>query len=162
MSLGGIAVAIGAMVDASIILVENAHKRLEAWSRLPDGERPPRREVIVRAMQEVGPSVFFALLVITVSFLPIFALTDTAGRLFRPLAWTVPYAMAFAAALSVTLTPALAALAIRGRIRSEERHPLGRWMTRAYAPLVRRVVRARWLVVAAAALLVAVTVPVFL
>ncbi|HEY8492707.1 MAG TPA: efflux RND transporter permease subunit, partial [Myxococcota bacterium] len=162
MSLGGIAVAIGAMVDASIILVENAHKRLEAWSRLPEGERPPRREVIVRAMQEVGPSVFFALLVITVSFLPIFALTDTAGRLFRPLAWTKTYAMGFAAALSVTLTPALAALAIRGRIRSEERHPLSRWMTRAYAPLVRRIVRARWLVVAAAALLVALTVPVFL
>ena len=162
MSLGGIAVAIGAMVDASIILVENAHKRLEAWSRLPDGERPPRREVIVRAMQEVGPSVFFALLVITVSFLPIFALTDTAGRLFRPLAYTKTYAMGFAAALSVTLTPALAALAIRGRIRSEEHHPLSRWMTRVYAPLVRRVVRARWLVVTAAALLVAATVPVFL
>lgn len=162
MSLGGIAVAIGAMVDASIILVENAHKRLEDWEHQPAAGRPPRREVIVRAMQEVGPSVFFALLVITVSFLPIFALTDTAGRLFKPLAFTKTYAMGFAAALSVTLTPALAALAIRGRIRREDENPLSRWMVHAYVPVVRFVVRRRGLVVAGAALLVAATVPVFL
>ncbi|MEB2346499.1 MAG: CusA/CzcA family heavy metal efflux RND transporter [Deltaproteobacteria bacterium] len=162
MSLGGIAVAIGAMVDASIILVENAHKRLEAWEHEPAASRPPRREVIVRAMQEVGPSVFFALLVITVSFLPIFALTDTAGRLFKPLAFTKTYAMGFAAALSVTLTPALAALAIRGRIRREDENPLSRAMVHAYVPVVRWVVRRRGLVVAGAALLVAATVPVFL
>jgi Cu(I)/Ag(I) efflux system membrane protein CusA/SilA len=162
MSLGGIAVAIGAMVDASIILIENAHKRLEVWEQLPADERPPRRDVIVHAMQEVGPSVFFALLVITVSFLPIFALTDTAGRLFKPLAYTKTYAMAFAAALSVTLTPALAALAIRGRIRHEDRNPASRWMVRAYVPVVRQVVRRRGLVVAGAGLLMAATVPVFL
>src|SRR5690606_5072571 len=129
---------------------------------LPAAARPPRREVIVRAMQEVGPSVFFALLVITVSFLPIFALTDTAGRLFEPLARTKTYAMAFAAALSVTLTPALAALAIRGRIRSEDAHPLSRAMVRAYAPVVRFVVRWRGLVVAGALALLAACVPAFL
>jgi len=162
MSLGGIAVAIGAMVDASIILIENAHKRLEGWEHRPAAERPPRREVIVGAMQEVGPSVFFALLVITVSFLPIFALTDTAGRLFKPLAFTKTYAMGFAAALSVTLTPALAALAVRGRIRSEEENPISRAMVHAYAPVVRRVVRRRGLVVLLALALVAATVPVFL
>jgi Cu(I)/Ag(I) efflux system membrane protein CusA/SilA len=162
MSLGGIAVAIGAMVDASIILIENAHKRLESWEQLPPGERPLRRDVIVSAMQEVGPSVFFALLVITVSFLPIFALTDTAGRLFKPLAYTKTYAMGFAAALSVTLTPALAALAIRGRIRSEDENPVSRAMVRAYAPVVRRVVRWRRWVVAGALALMAATVPVFL
>lgn len=143
MSLGGIAVAIGAMVDASIILVENAHKRLEDWQQLPAASRPPRRDVVLHAMQEVGPSLFFALLVITVSFGPIFALTDTAGRLFKPLAFTKTYAMGFAATLSVTLTPALAALAIRGRIRREDENPISRVMVRLYEPAVRWVVRRR-------------------
>ncbi len=96
MSLGGIAVAIGAMVDASIILVENVHKRLEDWEHA--GQPSPRRDVVVAAMQEVGPSVFFALLVITVSFLPIFTLHETSGRLFKPLAFTKTYAMGFARA----------------------------------------------------------------
>ena len=162
MSLGGIAVAIGAMVDASIILIENAHKRLEEWGHLPEAGRPPRRDVIVRAMQEVGPSIFFALLVITVSFLPIFALTDVASRLFQPLAYTKTYAMGFAAALSVTLTPALAALAIRGRIRSEDENPVSRVLVRAYAPVVRGVVRGRRWVVAGTLALMAATVPIFL
>lgn len=161
MSLGGIAVAIGAMVDASIILVENAHKRLEAWERLPADERPPRHEVVIHAMQEVGPSIFFALLVITVSFVPIFALTDTAGRLFKPLAFTKTYAMGFAAALSVTLTPALAALAIRGRIRREDENPISRVMVRAYEPVVRWVVRRRGFVIIGALLLMAATVPAY-
>ena len=160
MSLGGIAVAIGAMVDAAIIVVENAHKRLEAWeSRGRPGERA---EVILRAMQEVGPSIFFALLVITVSFLPIFALEGTEGRLFKPLAFTKTYAMGFAAVLSVTLTPALAAFLIRGRIRGEHDNPLNRWLVRGYAPIVRFVVRRRALVVAGALLLLATTVPAFL
>ncbi len=161
MSLGGIAVAIGAMVDASIILVENAHKKLEAWDRLPADERPPRHEVVVHAMQEVGPSIFFALLVITVSFVPIFALTDTAGRLFKPLAFTKTYAMGFAAVLSVTLTPALAALAIRGRIRREDENPVSRVMVRLYEPTVRWVVRWRGFVVGGALLLMAATVPAY-
>jgi Cu(I)/Ag(I) efflux system membrane protein CusA/SilA len=160
MSLGGLAVAIGAMVDASIILVENVHKRLEAWERA--GRAESRAAVLVRAMQEVGPSVFFALLVITVSFLPIFTLQATEGRLFRPLAFTKTYAMGFAALLSVTLTPALAALAIRGRIRSEDENPVSRLLIRAYAPIVRWVVRHRLAVVAAALVLIAASVPIFL
>ena len=160
MSLGGIAVAIGAMVDASIIMVENVHKKLEAWER--DGRREPRQEVIVHALQEVGRPVFFALMVITVSFLPIFSLEGTEGRLFKPLAYTKTYSMFFAALLAVTLTPALAAWFIRGRIRSEHEHPVSKRMIAAYAPVVRFAVRRRKLVVAAAALLVLSTIPVFL
>jgi copper/silver efflux system protein len=160
MSLGGIAVAIGAMVDASIIVVENCHKRLEEWEHA--GRPGPREAVLLTAMQEVGPSLFFALLVITVSFLPIFALGSTEGRLFKPLAFTKTYAMGFAAVLSVTLTPALAALFLRGRIRGEAEHPLNRALVRLYTPVVRRVVRHRVLVVAVALLLMATTVPAFL
>ena len=160
MSLGGIAVAIGAMVDASIIVVENIHKRLEHWEH---EQRPGRRNtVVLHAMGEVGPSVFFALLVITVSFLPIFTLQGTEGRLFKPLAFTKTYAMGFAAVLSVTLTPALAALFVRGRIRSELENPVNRWLVLGYAPVVRWVVRNRRLVVLAALLLLAATIPVFL
>jgi Cu(I)/Ag(I) efflux system membrane protein CusA/SilA len=162
MSLGGIAVAIGAMVDASIILVENVHKRLEEWEAAGEGDPRPRGAVMLAAMQEVGPSVFFALLVITVSFLPIFTLESTAGRLFTPLAFTKTYAMGFAALLSATLTPALAVLVIRGRIRSEDANPLNRWLVRAYVPVVRRVVRRRHLVIAASFLVVLSSVPVAL
>ncbi len=159
MSLGGIAVAIGAMVDASIIVVENAHKRLEEWER---GGRPgPRNAVLIDAMQEVGPSLFFALLVITVSFLPIFALEATEGRLFKPLAFTKTYAMGFAAVLSVTLTPALAAILLRGRIRGEHEHPVNRALVRLYVPVVRFVVRRRRSVVLGALLLMAATLPAF-
>ena len=160
MSLGGIAVAIGAMVDAAIIVVENIHKRLEAWEA--DGRPGERADVILRAMQEVGPSIFFALLVITVSFLPIFALEGTEGRLFKPLAFTKTYSMGFAALLSVTLTPALAALLIRGRIRGEDANPVNRWLVRGYIPVVRFVVRRRGFVVAGAFLLLATAVPAFL
>jgi Cu(I)/Ag(I) efflux system membrane protein CusA/SilA len=160
MSLGGIAVAIGALVDASIVVIENIHKRLEEWEQA--GRPVPRESVLLDAMQEVGPSVFFALLVITVSFLPIFALEAAAGRLFRPLAFTKSYAMGFAAVLSVTLTPALAALLVRGRIRGEHEHPLNRWLTAVYAPVVRFTVRRRGLVVIAALLCMAATLPIAL
>lgn len=160
MSLGGIAVAIGAMVDASIIIVENVHKRLEQANAR---ERPEARgAVVLHAMQEVGPSVFFALLVITISFIPIFTLQGSEGRLFRPLAFTKTYAMGFAAILSMTLTPALAALFIRGRIRSEEQNPLNRWLVRAYSPVVRAVVRHRVGVVLGSLILMASTAPAFL
>jgi Cu(I)/Ag(I) efflux system membrane protein CusA/SilA len=168
MSLGGIAVAIGAMVDASIILVENVHKRLEDWEhaglRQPSDiiGPAPRRDVVVAAMQEVGPSVFFALLVITVSFLPIFTLQETAGRLFKPLAFTKTYAMGFSALLSVTLTPALAALAIRGHIRGEMQNPVSRVLIQLYSPVVRWVVRHRMPVVIAAVLITLATIPAFL
>ncbi|HET9621562.1 MAG TPA: CusA/CzcA family heavy metal efflux RND transporter [Kofleriaceae bacterium] len=160
MSLGGIAVAIGAMVDASIILIENIHKQLEAWER--GGRRTARVAAIVAAMQEVGPSVFFSLLVITVSFIPVFTLEGQEGRLFKPLAFTKTYAMGFSAVLSVTLTPALAALLIRGRLPDEDAHPLNRWLIRAYAPVVRAAVRHRKLVIGLAVLAMVLTVPAML
>ena len=160
MSLGGIAVAIGAMVDASIIMVENVHKKLEAWEA--GGRREPRDAVIVHALQEVGRPIFFALMVITVSFLPIFTLEGTEGRLFKPLAYTKTYSMFFAALLAVTLTPALAAWFIRGKIRPEREHPISKRMIQAYAPVVRFAVRRKgWIVLGALALLLA-TVPMFL
>jgi Cu(I)/Ag(I) efflux system membrane protein CusA/SilA len=159
MSLGGSAVAIGAMVDASIILIENVHKKLEEWE---DAGRPGERAaVVVRGMQEVGPSLFFSLLVITASFLPVFTLEATEGRLFKPLAYTKTYSMGFSAVLAVTMTPALVALLVRGRVRREEHNPLNRLLVWLYAPVVRLCVRLRWLVIAAAALAVALTAPVF-
>ncbi len=160
MSLGGIAVAIGAMVDASIIMVENVHKKLDAWER--GGRREARGDVIVHALQEVGRPIFFALMVITVSFLPIFTLEATEGRMFKPLAYTKTYSMFFAALLAVTLTPALAAWFIRGKIRPEHDHPVSRRMIDAYAPVVRFAVRRHRWVVFGAALLLLSTVPVFL
>jgi Cu(I)/Ag(I) efflux system membrane protein CusA/SilA len=159
MSLGGIAVAIGAMVDASIIIIENIHKKLEAWEH--SGREGPRQQVVLRAMQEVAPSVFFALLVITVSFMPVFTLEATEGRLFKPLAFTKTYSMGFAAILAVTLTPALAAMFVRGKIRTEEHNPINRWMVRAYTPVVRFVVRHRYTVIVAAVLSMALTIPAF-
>jgi Cu(I)/Ag(I) efflux system membrane protein CusA/SilA len=160
MSLGGIAVAIGAMVDASIIMVENVHRRLEGWER--GGRQGSRNDAIVHALQEVGRPIFFALVVITVSFLPIFTLEATEGRLFKPLAYTKTYSMAFAAILAVTLTPALAAWFIRGKIRPEREHPVTRSMVRAYAPVVRFAVkRKRWVILGAFVLLLS-AIPVFL
>jgi Cu(I)/Ag(I) efflux system membrane protein CusA/SilA len=150
MSLGGIAVAIGAMVDASIIIIENVHKRLSEWEA--DGRRAERSRVLITAMQEVGPSIFFSLLVITVSFLPVFTLEGVEGRLFRPLAFTKTYSMGFAAILAVTLTPALVAIFMRGRAFAEEANPLNRWLIRAYVPVVRFVVRFRKTVLALALL----------
>jgi len=159
MSLGGIAVAIGAMVDASIIMVENVHKKLERWE--DGGGRGSREVAVVQGLQEVGRPVFFALLVITISFLPIFTLQGTEGRLFKPLAFTKTYSMAFAALLAVTLTPALAAWFIRGRIRPEREHPISRALARGYAPVVRWSVRHRRAVVMGAMLLLLSTIPVF-
>ena len=158
MSLGGIAIAIGAMVDAAIIVVENIHKHLEAWEQ---GGRPgTRNAVVVSALQEVGRPIFFSLLVITLAFLPVFTLEGTEGRLFKPLAWTKTFSMGFAALLSVTLVPAIAALFIRGRIRSEEHNPVSHFLRRAYDPVCRFALRFHWPVIVGAALLVAITVPV--
>lgn len=160
MSLGGIAVAIGAMVDASIVIIENIHKKLEAWQ---DGGRPGQRTaVIVQAMQEVGPSIFFSLLVITVSFLPVFTLEATEGRLFKPLAFTKTFSMGFAALLSITLIPALAVLIVRGKILREERNPLNWILIRVYSPVVRFVVRHCWLVILVSLAAMLFTVPAFL
>ncbi len=158
MSLGGIAVAIGAMVDASIIIIENIHKKLAEWDA--GGQRESRSEVIVHAMQEVGPSIFFSLLVITISFLPVFTLEATEGRLFKPLAFTKTYSIGFAAVLAVTLTPALAVLLIRGKVHDESRNPINRLLTAAYSPVVRFVVDHRWKVVIAALLVMIFTAPV--
>jgi Cu(I)/Ag(I) efflux system membrane protein CusA/SilA len=158
MSLGGIAIAIGAMVDAAIIVVENVHKHLERWEQA--GRPEPRTDVVTRALQEVGRPIFFSLLVITVGFLPVFTLQGTEGRLFAPLAWTKTFSMGFAALLSVTLVPAIAALFIRGRIRAEHEHPLTRVLERAYGPACRFALRYRWALIVAAGLLIAATVPI--
>ncbi|MDX2089697.1 MAG: CusA/CzcA family heavy metal efflux RND transporter [Kofleriaceae bacterium] len=160
MSLGGIAVAIGAMVDASIIIIDNIHKKLEEWEHA--GRPGDRMTVVVAAMQEVGPSIFFSLLVITVSFIPVFTLEGTEGRLFKPLAFTKTYSMGFAAVLAVTLTPALAAIIIRGKIRGEDKNPINRLLIWAYSPVVRFVVRHRWAVVGTAVVAMALTVPAYL
>ncbi|MCJ2024305.1 efflux RND transporter permease subunit [Methylobacterium sp. J-067] len=140
MSLGGIAIAVGAMIDAAIVMIENAHKHLE---RAPPGR--PRVAILIEAASEVGPSLFFSLLVITVSFLPIFTLESQEGRLFGPLATTKTFAMAAAALLSVTLVPALMVLCVRGRIVPEHRNPLNRLLIRLYRPLIAGVLRARGL-----------------
>ena len=145
MSLGGIAIAIGAMVDAVIIMVENAHKHLER-----DGGRKPHWDIIRDASIEVGPTLFYSLLVITVSFLPVFTLQAQEGRMFKPLAFTKTYSMAAAALLSVTLAPVLMGLFIRGRIPSEDRNPLNRILHAVYHPVLNAVVRLRWLVIGVA------------
>ena len=132
MSLGGIAIAIGAMVDAAIVMIENAHKHLE---RAPPDR--PRTEILIEAASEVGPALFFSLLIITVSFLPIFALEAQEGRLFKPLAFTKTFAMAAAAFLSVTLVPALMVIFVRGRIIPEKKNPLNRFLIWIYAPVIR-------------------------
>ena len=156
MSLGGIAVAIGAMVDAAIVIIDNVHKRLHGQSL--EGES--RTRVVIEAMQEVGPSIFFSLLIITVSFVPVFALEGTEGRLFKPLAFTKTFSMFFAAFLSVTLLPALALLLIKGRIRGDD-SLLNRAIKKAYIPIVRFSVRWRWPVVIGAVLMLVATVPVY-
>ena len=131
MSLGGIAIAIGAMVDAAIVMIENAHKRLE---RAPPGK--PRSEVLIEAAVEVGPALFFSLLIITVSFLPIFALEAQEGRLFKPLAYTKTFAMAAGALLSVLLVPALMMVFVRGRIMPEHKNPVNRFLIWVYRPVI--------------------------
>lgn len=142
MSLGGIAIAVGAMIDAAIVMIENAHKHLE---RAPPGK--PRVEILIAAASEVGPALFFSLLVITVSFLPIFTLEAEEGRLFGPLAYTKTFAMAAAALLSVTLVPALMVVFVRGRIIPESRNPLNRVLIGLYRPLIRGVLKAKTLTI---------------
>jgi Cu(I)/Ag(I) efflux system membrane protein CusA/SilA len=179
MSLGGIAVAIGAMVDASVVVVEQIHKKLEYWEA--EGRPTDYRDVIVTAIKEVGGPSFFALLVIAVSFLPVFTLEAQEGRLFKPLAFTKNFVMAIAAILAITLGPAIAMLVIRqkkfefrprwlawlvnvvavGKIHSEEKHPISRPLMRLYHPIVEFALEHKWTVVIAAVLVVVLTVPVF-
>jgi len=144
MSLGGIAIAIGAMVDAAVVMIENAHKKLEAWQHAHPGENlvgAERWRVLTDAAVEVGPALFFSLLIITLSFIPVFTLQAQEGRLFGPLAFTKTYAMAGAALLSVTLIPVLMGYWIRGRIPDETKNPLNRLLINAYRPLLDKVLR---------------------
>ncbi len=157
MSLGGIAIAIGELSDAAIVLIENAHTRLAAAPAAAD-----RRRIIIDACKEVGRPIFFSLLLITVSFLPIFTLAGQAGRLFEPLAYTKTLSMFAAALLSVTLAPPLMIWLLRGRFRSQEENPVNRVLGRLYRPIVTMVVRRRVLVALAAALVMLATVPVFM
>ena len=150
MSLGGIAIAIGTMIDAGIVMVENAHKHLER-----DAGKKPRIEILIDAAVEVGPSLFFSLLIVTVSFLPIFALEAQEGRLFKPLAFTKTYAMAGAALLSITVVPALMVWLVRGKILAEERNPLNKAVLRAYRPVLAAALKHRFVVLALALLLLA-------
>jgi len=149
MSLGGIAIAIGAMVDAVIIMIENAHKHMER-----DQGRKPHWDIIRDASVEVGPTLFYSLLVITVSFLPIFMLTEQSGRLFKPLAFTKTYSMGAAAILSITLAPILMGFFIRGRIPAEEKNPINRLLIWLYHPVIDFVINWRWMVVIVAGALV--------
>ncbi len=153
MSLGGIAVAIGAMVDSAIIMIENAHKHIEA-----DDGRTDRWKLISESSKEVGPSLFYSLLVITVSFIPVFALTEQSGRLFKPLAFTKTYSMAAAALLGITAVPILMGYFIRGRIPPEEKNPINRILIRLYSPVLKFVLKFRWYVLAAVVIVLGLTV----
>jgi Cu(I)/Ag(I) efflux system membrane protein CusA/SilA len=179
MSLGGIAIAIGAMVDAAIVVVEQTHKRLEEWQQ--NGKKGDYREVIVDAIKQVAGPSFFALLVIAVSFLPVLTLEAEEGRLFKPLAYTKTFAMVTAAFLAITLDPALRLLITNlqtfsfkprrlssllnrifiGTIHSEEKHPISRRLIRIYEPVARWALNQKWLVITLAILLVIVTIPAF-
>ncbi len=179
MSLGGIAIAVGAMVDAAIVVVEQTHKKLEEWQR--QGKKEDYRRVVIDAVKEVGGPSFFALLVIAVSFLPVLTLEAQEGRLFKPLAYTKNFAMIVAAVLAITLDPAMRLTfthmenfrfrprwiarvvnaVLVGTIHSEEKHPISRVLMRLYEPVVAWTLRWKWIVILAAAALVAVTVPVY-
>ena len=153
MSLGGIAIAIGAMVDAAIVMIENAHKHLE---RAEPGRS--RVDILIKAASEVGPALFFSLLIITVSFMPIFTLESQEGRLFSPLAFTKTFAMAAAALLSVTLVPALMIIFVRGKIVPEHKNPINRFLIWIYRPVIKAVMRAKIVVILLSLAVLAVTI----
>jgi len=161
MSLGGIAIAIGAMVDAAIVMIENAHKHIEREEAKPTQDRRPRLEVVIKAGREVGPALFFSLLIITVSFLPVFALQDQEGRLFKPLAYTKSFSMFSAAMLSIIVTPFLMVLLIRGRVPAEERNPINRFLIWIYHPVAKLTLKLRYVMVVIALLAVAAIVPIY-
>ncbi|MBI5211755.1 MAG: efflux RND transporter permease subunit [Nitrospirae bacterium] len=160
MSLSGIAIAIGAIVDASIIMVENAHKKLEEWEE--HGRQGSRMDVIIDAAKEVGPSLFFSLLVITVGFLPVFTLQAQAGRLFKPLAYTKTFAMLFSSFLAITLTPVLMTLFIKGKIRPEEKNPISIILHKIYEPVAKLALRFKRTVIVVALIIMAITAYPFL
>ena len=158
MSLGGIAIAIGAMVDASIVMVENAHTHLLREQEKLPGNRKAHWLVILESAKEVGPSIFYSLLVITVSFLPVFTLEQQEGRLFKPLAFTKTYAMGAAAILAVTIVPVLIGYFVRGKMRKEEENPITRFLSKIYHPIVDFVMKRSWLVIILALGIIAITV----
>ena len=160
MSLCGIAIAIGAMVDAAIIMVENAHKKLEEWEAAGEAGKPRRRDY--RCGKGSGAVAFLSLLVITVGFLPVFTLQAQAGRLFKPLAYTKTFAMLFSSLLAVTLTPMLMTLFIRGKIRPEEKNPVSMILHRIYEPVAHFALRFKKTVIVAALVIMAVTVYPFM
>ncbi|NJM43392.1 MAG: efflux RND transporter permease subunit [Brachymonas sp.] len=160
MSLGGIAIAIGAMVDAAVVMIENAHKHIERWEHEHSPSKidtPARWHLIGEAAAEVGPALFFCLLIITLSFIPVFTLEAQEGKLFAPLAYTKTYAMAAAAGLSITLIPVLMGYLIRGRIPKETANPLNRWLIAAYRPMLEFVLKAPRLTLACAGLILALS-----
>ncbi len=158
MAIGGIIVAMGDMVDASIVMVDNAHKRLEEWER--DGRKGDREQILIDSAKEVGPPIFASLLVIAIAFMPVFVLEAQEGRLFTPLALTKTLAIAMSAILAVTLIPALLSILIRGRIIPEQRHPVTRLLRRIYAPLLVFALRYRWsLIVLSLFLMASIVIP---
>ncbi|MCB9208513.1 MAG: efflux RND transporter permease subunit [Ignavibacteriales bacterium] len=157
MSLGGIAIAIGAMVDASIVMVENAHNHMSSEQKKAKEKQRPHWAVIMESAKEVGPSIFYSLLVITVSFLPVFTLEQQEGRMFKPLAFTKTYSMAAAAILAVTIVPILIGFFVRGKIKSEEENPLTKLLAKIYHPVVDFVMKQRWLVIIVAIIAMLIT-----
>ena len=155
MSLGGIAIAIGAMVDAVIVMIENAHKHME---RETISSSSDRWSLIIKASKEVGPALFYSLLIITFSFMPVFTLQQQEGRLFKPLAFTKTYAMAASALLAITVVPVLMGYFIRGKIRSEKRHPLSRVLIRAYRPVIEFVLKHKMMTILVAVLIVVISI----
>jgi Cu(I)/Ag(I) efflux system membrane protein CusA/SilA len=155
MSLGGIAIAMGAMVDAAIVMIENMHKHLEHEATAPTGRS--RWDIVRESATQVGPPLFFSLLIIVVSFIPVFSFEQQEGRLFKPLAFTKTFAMAGAALLSITVVPVLMGYLVRGRIRPQDRNPVNRWLMRVYRPVIALVLRHPWRVIAGAGLVLAAT-----
>ena len=157
MSLGGIAIAIGAMVDAAIIMVENAHTHMVRDQEKPKEKQRPHWALVLESAKEVGPSIFYSLLVITVSFLPVFTLEQQEGRMFKPLAYTKTYSMGMAAILAVTIVPILIGFFVRGKMRKEESNPITRFLTKVYHPVVDFVMTRRWWVLGGAIIIMAIT-----
>jgi copper/silver efflux system protein len=159
MSLAGIVISIGVMVDAAVVLVENVHKRLDRWEKR--GRKEDRQQVIIEATKQVGRPIFFALLIITVSFLPVFALEAQEGRLFRPLAFSKTFAMFIASILSISFAAALIALLIKGNIRGEDKHPVSRFLHTTFQPVARYTLAHRWVVVGIAVVAILFAYPIY-
>jgi Cu(I)/Ag(I) efflux system membrane protein CusA/SilA len=153
MSLGGIAIAIGAMVDAAVVMIENAHKHIER-----DGGKKDHWQIIIDSSKEVGPALFYSLLIITISFLPVFSLQAQEGRLFKPLAFTKTYAMAGAALLAITIVPVLMGYFVRGKIMPENKNPISRFLIKLYKPIIHWVLRFRWITIGIALLILIITI----